>query len=540
MEPSTRWSSRTPRRRCGRRARTRPPRPTRSSAPCSGSTTMPSSRRSSPQTCSTSSASWRPSTQIRLALACCARAGATGGDRAAVRHARRAPGAAGRTRVTGLPSTRNPAGLSVNSRRLPWRSRSVTASAVQATTSPQNPEAPVLDHEPRSPRPTAPAAPAAAARTRPGCLARTPWRRPVWPSSPPPAVPACRGDAAGQRDGAAEPLARRREHLVDAAGRRCAGTGRAATCRRPASRRRRARTGTPQTCTRRAGPTRARTPSVSSMRGVDLADLRVAPRRSVGAAVACHSTSNVTGTSVPCARRHASSGSSSSTPWASLPTLHCWNGTSQTWSAHISAGLISRPGAAVGAVELLDVAGTARPGAPARPSSRSAARAASKPTNSPPAPPASAPQNHHASTATSAWRPFVGRRTTASCRGRAVRWWQRPRRPGRLGSGVPLPQPRVARRALRRGRPQRPAARAGRRAPDRRHPGRLRRPGGRRRLPPPAGRGRGPLRRRRGVPGGRPHGAGLGDRRRRGHPPARARRRRSSRAASASPATSRS
>ena len=37
--------------------------------PCIGSTTIPISRRSSPHTCSTSSASWRPSTQIRPATA---------------------------------------------------------------------------------------------------------------------------------------------------------------------------------------------------------------------------------------------------------------------------------------------------------------------------------------------------------------------------------------------------------------------------------------------------------------------------------------
>ena len=44
--------------------------------PCIGSTTTPTSRRSSPHTCSRSSASWRPSTQIRLAAA--TRAGPTG------------------------------------------------------------------------------------------------------------------------------------------------------------------------------------------------------------------------------------------------------------------------------------------------------------------------------------------------------------------------------------------------------------------------------------------------------------------------------
>jgi hypothetical protein len=47
--------------------------------------------------------------------------------------------AAGRTSVTGVPSSRNPPGFRVNWRRLPVRSRSVTAPALTWTTSPQNP-----------------------------------------------------------------------------------------------------------------------------------------------------------------------------------------------------------------------------------------------------------------------------------------------------------------------------------------------------------------------------------------------------------------
>ena len=55
--------------------------------PCRGSTTMPSTRRSSPQTFSTSSASCLPSTQIRLALATWARWPATRTEPDAVRAA---------------------------------------------------------------------------------------------------------------------------------------------------------------------------------------------------------------------------------------------------------------------------------------------------------------------------------------------------------------------------------------------------------------------------------------------------------------------
>ncbi len=72
LEPGTRWSTSTPRRRRPRPAGTAGPRAARSSMPSSGSTTTPSIRRSSPQIRSTRAASWMPSTQIRLALATCA------------------------------------------------------------------------------------------------------------------------------------------------------------------------------------------------------------------------------------------------------------------------------------------------------------------------------------------------------------------------------------------------------------------------------------------------------------------------------------
>ena len=110
FEPATRWSSSTP----SRRSRVGPNSATasaRSSAPCIGSTTMPSSRRSSPQTCSTSSASWlaldpdparprhvraaSPSPAIDPEAVTGAVAGATSGGR----------------RVTGRPSMQESAGL---------------------------------------------------------------------------------------------------------------------------------------------------------------------------------------------------------------------------------------------------------------------------------------------------------------------------------------------------------------------------------------------------------------------------------------------
>ena len=62
------------------RCRTPAPRAGRSSTPSSGSTTTPSTRRSCPQTRSTSSASCVPSTQMRLPLATCARSPCTATD----------------------------------------------------------------------------------------------------------------------------------------------------------------------------------------------------------------------------------------------------------------------------------------------------------------------------------------------------------------------------------------------------------------------------------------------------------------------------
>ena len=74
--------------------------PARSSTPPRCSTTTPSTRRSSPQTFSTSSASWRPSTKIRLSRATRARPPVTATDPDAVRR-----GAAGAGRATGAEST---------------------------------------------------------------------------------------------------------------------------------------------------------------------------------------------------------------------------------------------------------------------------------------------------------------------------------------------------------------------------------------------------------------------------------------------------
>ena len=92
LDPSTRWSSSTPSRRSGP-GRNERSAPSRWSAPSRRSTTTPSLRRSSPQTFSTSSASWTPSTRMRLARATCA--GLPGpGDRSARGASRRRRAAA--------------------------------------------------------------------------------------------------------------------------------------------------------------------------------------------------------------------------------------------------------------------------------------------------------------------------------------------------------------------------------------------------------------------------------------------------------------
>ena len=84
FDPGTRWSTRTPTRRCGPGLKSRRW-SARSSTPPRYSTTTPSIRRSSPQTFSTSSASWRPSTKIRLARATRALAPCTATEPDAVR-----------------------------------------------------------------------------------------------------------------------------------------------------------------------------------------------------------------------------------------------------------------------------------------------------------------------------------------------------------------------------------------------------------------------------------------------------------------------
>ena len=106
--------------------------------PCMGSTTMPSTRRSWPHTRSTSSASCRPSTQMRAARAVRAVCPTTftepDADRVGACGAR-----FGTTSVATAPSTRNAAGRSGKTRRPPRRSSSVTSRTSTAMTAPQNP-----------------------------------------------------------------------------------------------------------------------------------------------------------------------------------------------------------------------------------------------------------------------------------------------------------------------------------------------------------------------------------------------------------------
>src|SRR5690606_28918643 len=138
--PGTKWSTSTPSRRPGPGANAATA-AGRSSMPPSGSTTTPSTRRSSPQIRSTSSASCIPSTQIRLALATRAGASATAIEPEAVRVGWvGAAGRAGRRSVTGCPSSRNAAGSSGNGRRLPKRSSNTTAPASNPTTAPHQPD----------------------------------------------------------------------------------------------------------------------------------------------------------------------------------------------------------------------------------------------------------------------------------------------------------------------------------------------------------------------------------------------------------------
>ena len=111
MLPATRWSSSTPSRWPGPGANARTS-SSRWSAPSSRSTTIPSTRRSSPHTFSTSSASCTPSTQIRLPRATRAGAPTTARLPDAVRRpsATRGPSSAGArtgTRWVGVPSTAN-------------------------------------------------------------------------------------------------------------------------------------------------------------------------------------------------------------------------------------------------------------------------------------------------------------------------------------------------------------------------------------------------------------------------------------------------
>ena len=92
--------------------------------PCIGSTTMPASRRSSPQTCSTSSASWRPSTQIRLAAATFAGPAGPATEPDAVV-------AAPALGLDGRPAQRHRAALEQEAARLPREVALVVAAVAQ-------------------------------------------------------------------------------------------------------------------------------------------------------------------------------------------------------------------------------------------------------------------------------------------------------------------------------------------------------------------------------------------------------------------------
>ena len=149
FEPSTRWSSSTPRRRPGPGSRSRTT-SARSSMPSSRSTTTPTSRRSSPHTFSTSSASWMPSTRMRLARATRAPGGRRG-DRA-----RRGAGG-GRAAPRGRGDEACTAGRRGGSRRAsaaaawaaPWRSRSTTRGVGERLDRPDDAAGAVLDTSPR-------------------------------------------------------------------------------------------------------------------------------------------------------------------------------------------------------------------------------------------------------------------------------------------------------------------------------------------------------------------------------------------------------
>src|SRR5581483_4617738 len=146
--PATRWSTSTPRRRPGPGANSATT-SARWSTPSSRSTTTPSSRRSSPQTFSTSSASWTPSTRIRLGWATRALAPTTARLPEAVRPVRdtRPPdrvvaafGADGATRCTACPPTENEPGALRNRFSRPVRPATTTSSPSRATTRPAKPE----------------------------------------------------------------------------------------------------------------------------------------------------------------------------------------------------------------------------------------------------------------------------------------------------------------------------------------------------------------------------------------------------------------
>ena len=150
------------------------------SAPCSGSTTIPPSRSSSPHTSSSSSASWRPSTQIRLAAA--TRAAAPLGDHSA----RRGHRAGRRPTPRGGPpgGATSPGDLRAGSHRASRRSAAAGCGGRGA--SPPRPSSARRRRStrwpgprrpcPARPRPPGTAAGGAAQRTPRGCRGR----RPSW------------------------------------------------------------------------------------------------------------------------------------------------------------------------------------------------------------------------------------------------------------------------------------------------------------------------------------------------------------------------
>ncbi len=140
--PATRWSTSTPTRRSADGSKSRST-CSRLSTPSRYSTTTPSTRRSAPHTFSTSSASCRPSTKIRLPRATCARVFSTATDPDAVRSAPNCgpaaePWAGAALRACRRSGSPGPIG---KSRTLPRRSSSRSSRPSYPTTAPTKPVA---------------------------------------------------------------------------------------------------------------------------------------------------------------------------------------------------------------------------------------------------------------------------------------------------------------------------------------------------------------------------------------------------------------